>query len=185
MHARPRHSSGGSTPASDCGGTGLIPWQYVWNLWWTKGRWDRFISKHTGCFKPIIIPPTLHLSVISKRRVKLSLYNYEGIRSGGIAPPILSLYKIWGGQIHNPNALHPDERVTITYRPEALWTPQLIMWLRRKDIFLALSWNRTATRRTFGPSIVKGDGQCDQYRLQFQGNVSSIHPQQHTNTSLC
>jgi hypothetical protein len=54
------------------------------------------------------------------------------------------------------NCFTPEERVTSTYWPEAIWTPELISRLWKIDTPLAFSWNRTTTRRTFNLSTNRG-----------------------------
>jgi hypothetical protein len=45
---RPYHSLGGYSPVSHSGGPGLCPRQSIYDLWWTKLRWDRFFSESFG-----------------------------------------------------------------------------------------------------------------------------------------
>jgi hypothetical protein len=45
---RPCHSSGGKSPTSHRGGPGSIPGQSMWDLWWTKWHWDRFLPEYFG-----------------------------------------------------------------------------------------------------------------------------------------
>jgi hypothetical protein len=42
------------SPASHRVGPGSFPGQSVWDLWWTKWRWDRFLSVFFGF--PLSIP---------------------------------------------------------------------------------------------------------------------------------
>jgi len=42
------HGLGGQSPTSHRGGLSSIPGQSVWNLWWTKWHYDRFLSQHFG-----------------------------------------------------------------------------------------------------------------------------------------
>jgi hypothetical protein len=42
------------------GGTGSIPGQSVWDLWWTEWHWDRFFPRVLR-FSPVnFIPPVFH-----------------------------------------------------------------------------------------------------------------------------
>jgi hypothetical protein len=38
----PCHSSGGYSPASNCGGQDSSPGQVMWDMWWTKRHWGMF-----------------------------------------------------------------------------------------------------------------------------------------------
>jgi hypothetical protein len=44
--SRPYHASGGQSPVSHLGDQGLIPIQYMWDLWWAKWHCNRFISQY-------------------------------------------------------------------------------------------------------------------------------------------
>jgi hypothetical protein len=48
LNKGPRHCSGGYSPASHRGGPGSIPGRSMWDLWWTKWHWDRFLSEYFG-----------------------------------------------------------------------------------------------------------------------------------------
>jgi len=49
----PCHGSG-ELLACHCGGLGLIPGQWMLDLWWTKWHWDRFFCEYFGFFPSII-----------------------------------------------------------------------------------------------------------------------------------
>ena len=54
-------------PVSDGGGTGSMPGQFTWDLWWKKWHWDGFLSEYLG-FSPCqyhsnIASPSLALTL--------------------------------------------------------------------------------------------------------------------------
>ena len=170
MHTRSCHSTEGLTPASVCGGKRLMPRQSVWNLWWRKGRWERFFSEHIGFFKSITIPPKLHLFVISKRWVKLprcTLWRHTKWRH--------SATHSWGGQLHNATALPPRKSHQYLMARSYLHTrPDLEALEDRKISRLFLESNHDSS--DVQSVYHQGDGQCEQYRLQFQGKAPLFHP---------
>ena len=54
------HGPGGWSLASYCGGHCSIPGQCMWNLWWMKCPWDKFLSKYCHLSLSVIIPAILH-----------------------------------------------------------------------------------------------------------------------------
>jgi hypothetical protein len=44
----PCHRSGSWSPTSRSRGQGSVAMHSVWNLWWTKWHWDRFLSRYFG-----------------------------------------------------------------------------------------------------------------------------------------
>jgi hypothetical protein len=48
-HGRPCHSSDGYSISSHYGGQGSNPALIMWNLWWSKWRWNKF-SPSTSVF---------------------------------------------------------------------------------------------------------------------------------------
>ena len=42
------HGLGDWSPVFHCVGPGFIPGQSIWDLWWTKGHWDRLFSEYLG-----------------------------------------------------------------------------------------------------------------------------------------
>jgi hypothetical protein len=58
----PCHGWGRWSPASQSEGLGSCPGHSMWDLWWTKWRWDRFFSKFLS-FPVIIISPGLLIPV--------------------------------------------------------------------------------------------------------------------------
>jgi hypothetical protein len=38
--------SGDQSLSTDCPDLGLIPDQYMWDLWWKKRHWERFLSQY-------------------------------------------------------------------------------------------------------------------------------------------
>jgi hypothetical protein len=41
-------ASGNQSLSTDCPDLGLIPDQYMWDLWWEKRHWERFPSQYIG-----------------------------------------------------------------------------------------------------------------------------------------
>jgi hypothetical protein len=66
-HVWPCHGSGGYLPASNRGGSGSVLGQSMWDLWWTKWHWDRFLPENFGFPLSIFIPPMLHYSEKTKK----------------------------------------------------------------------------------------------------------------------
>jgi hypothetical protein len=44
---------------------GLIPGQTMWDLWWTRWQWDRFLCEYFSILPVSIILPMLHTSLAS------------------------------------------------------------------------------------------------------------------------
>jgi hypothetical protein len=78
LYSRPRHSSSGSSLASQRGGPASNPGLVKWDLWWTKWRWDRFspsisvspANLHSTIFPIIIITRGRYNRPFSGRRAE-------------------------------------------------------------------------------------------------------------------
>jgi hypothetical protein len=81
----PCHSSGRQSPASNRGGSGSIPGQIKWHLWWTKWRCGR-ISQVILFPLPILIPPTAPYSSIIRDRT-------TGLKAAGNSVPTHSRHR--------------------------------------------------------------------------------------------
>jgi len=58
--AVPCRGRGTYLPVCHCGDRHLIPGQSMWDLWWTKWHWGRFLARVLR-FSPVsTVPPVLH-----------------------------------------------------------------------------------------------------------------------------
>jgi hypothetical protein len=74
-------------PPPHCGGLGLIPAQYMWDLWWTKWHWDRFPPPST-----LVFPRQFHstgaplLGKMEKTNQHLSLHLHHRVARLALRP---------------------------------------------------------------------------------------------------
>ena len=102
---RPCLGSGAWLLASHRGGSGSIPSESKWHLWWTKRHWNRFFPPRVLWSFPVnIIPPTLHTLRlrVDIRTHGRSLGTFEKLFSfssrGELVIKVLSLFvSSWNG----------------------------------------------------------------------------------------
>jgi hypothetical protein len=77
LSLEPLHSSGGYTPATQHGSPSSLPGQSMWDFWWTKWHWGKFISEYFGFPLWIITLPSSILSSVIRDRHNGPAYGWN------------------------------------------------------------------------------------------------------------